>query len=114
MPHGILGGHAATHPQQIAGVSSLLELVSSIINITLQVVGFKTRYARMVERPGLGPESCDYQSHVLTSCTTSPYKSLTFIHSKGTRIKAHRAYLFYLYTAPSVNGCYSIQYLTEL
>ena len=72
MPHGILGGHAATHPQQIAGVSSLLELVSSIINITLQVVGFKTRYARMVERPGLGPESCDYQSHVLTSCTTSP------------------------------------------
>lgn len=41
MPHGILGGHAATHPQQIAGVSSLLELVSSIINITLQVVGFK-------------------------------------------------------------------------
>ena len=33
MPHGILGGHTATHPQQIAGVSSLLELVNSIINI---------------------------------------------------------------------------------
>ena len=40
VPCGILGGHTATHPQQIAGVSSLLELVSSIINITLQVGRF--------------------------------------------------------------------------
>ena len=30
-------------------------------------------HCAMVERPGLGPESCDYQSHVLTSYTTSPY-----------------------------------------
>lgn len=67
MPHGILGGHAATHPQQIAGVSSLLELVSSIINITLQVGRFYSpRSARMVERAVVETTSFDYQSKILT------------------------------------------------
>ena len=74
-PHGILGGHAATHPQQIAGVSSLLELVSSIINITLQVGRYTTWQSQeerkrlafaLVERAVVETTSFDYQSKILT------------------------------------------------
>ena len=72
----------------------------------------------MVERPGLGPELCDYQSQVLTNYTTSPYDGAFLLPTqapsagtqvlplsnlpKGSRIKAHRVYLVNLYTVPSV------------
>ena len=70
MPHGILGGHTATHPQRIAGVSSLLELVSSIINITLQMGRFKTRSARMVQGAGLEPAISKLSVWGLTNLAT--------------------------------------------
>ena len=73
---------------------------------------------RVVEGPGLEPRSGDYQSPVLTNYTIPPFNgafylptqapsagsiSFTFIQLiKGSRIKAHRAYLFNLYTVPSV------------
>lgn len=44
-------------------------------------------------------------------CREAPEREFVFVHSEDTRIKAHRAYRFYLYTAPRVNGCCSIQLL---
>ena len=74
----------------------------------------------MVEGPGLEPRSDDYQSPVLASCTIppcgcfvaeAPEREFVFVHSEDTRIKAHRAYLFCLYTAHSVDGRRSVHLL---
>ena len=58
-----------------------MDLNATIIDITpvgkiYDLVKTKKKGAAqcaMVERPGLGPELCDYQSQVLTNYTTSPY-----------------------------------------
>ena len=75
-------------------------------------------HCAMVEGPGLEPRLCDYQSQVLADYTIPPYNGAFKLPTqapsagckflplsnlpKGTRIKAHRAYLVNLYTAPSV------------
>ena len=90
MPHGVLGGHAATHPQQIAGVSSLLELVSSIINITLQVGRFYSpRSARWCKGWDLNPRFPNYQFGALPTWPplhkkfSAPNTLLTRFHHAG-------------------------------
>ena len=74
----------------------------------------------MVQGAGLEPAISKLSVWGLTNLATltygcfvaeAPEREFVFVHSEDTRIKAHRAYLFCLYTAHSVDGCCSIQLL---
>lgn len=50
-------------------------------------------------------------TYIWVLCREAPEREFVFVHSEDTRIKAHRAYLFYLYTAHSVDGRRSVHLL---
>ena len=74
----------------------------------------------MVQGAGLEPAISKLSVWGLTNLATltyrcfvaeAPEREFVFVHSEDTRIKAHRAYLFCLYTAHSVNGRRSVHLL---
>ena len=107
-----------TFTTSIKGENAWRAIPTNIYDTTWLKPRRKAAHCAMVEGPGIEPRSCDYQSHVLTNCTIPPYKVLFYLPTqapsagtqvlplsnlpKGSRIKAHRAYLFNLYTVPSV------------
>ena len=74
-------------------------------------------HCAMVQGAGLEPAISKLSVWGLTNLATltygcfvaeAPEREFVFVHSEDTRIKAHRAYLFCLYTAHSVDGRRSV------